>query len=241
MIEVHLGARKHNVDEDFYVYIGGSALTYLEAWLKHRRVMEARPNAPKPFPESIFVGNTYNSLKSNAVEFYWLAQLRDLGLYEKRATRTNRTNRNIHQIRSVYRTRVGRAVSSEAESKIVEYFMGHKPDPLNYNQIHTQRDMRIRTYLKALRYLDTQQTDPSKIEDTFTKKIDDLSHENESLTAELERMKSGSSSEMEAMQKRLDDQQRTIDLMMPTFNMAQRMFSQRSELEKKRGEAPPKE
>jgi hypothetical protein len=189
VIEIHLNARKGNSEEDFYVYIGGSALTYLEAWLKHRRMVESRFKPTKErshFPTAVFVGNTYNPINQKAVQFYWLAQLRLLGKYNKLSSeKTNRTNRNIHQIRSVYRTRASRAVSGEAEGKIVDYFMGHKPDQLNYNQIHTDRPMRVRTFLKALSYLDTQKSDPSKLEETFNKQIEDLTRQVNDLQNQL--------------------------------------------------------
>lgn len=43
---------------------------------------------------------------------------------------------------------------------------------------------------------------------------------------------------MEEMQKRLEDQQRTIDLMMPTFNIAQKLFAERKEWERLRASPP---
>jgi site-specific recombinase XerD len=50
-------------------------------------------------------------------------------------------------------------------------------------------------------------------------------------TQELER-------QLEQLQRQLGEQQRTIDLMMPTFKMAQKMFGERKEWEKLRGPPP---
>ena len=62
--------------------------------------------------------------------------------------------------------------------------------------------------------------------------------ENKKRLKELEELKEEREAKVEALQMRLDDQQRTIDLMMPAFNMVQRMFSERSVSEKRRDEAP---
>lgn len=54
------------------------------------------------------------------------------------------------------------------------------------------------------------------------------------LEEEIEELKTRRSDEVEELHRRMEEQQRTIDLMMPTFNMAQRMFGERRELEKLR-------
>ena len=62
--------------------------------------------------------------------------------------------------------------------------------------------------------------------------------ENEKKLKALEESKKEGDAKVEELQMWVRDQQRTIDLMMPAFNMAQRMFSQREEWEKRRNEAP---
>lgn len=180
LIEIRFQARKHNIENDFYVYVGGSALDYLKTYMTHREDMEARfnssemreeraryyrkvgreaPPLPAKFPEAIFINNTYKPLTRSAAQFYWISQLKQLKIWKSNGRRTDRTNMNIHQIRSVFRTRwtkvaLPRDYSAEAQKAIGEYFMGHNIDPLDYNQIENDEEYRIKAYMAALPWLD---------------------------------------------------------------------------------------
>ena len=173
LIEIRLQARKHNVENDFYTYIGGSALRYLKAYLKHREDMEARFNSEEyrryrekegrpllsKFTDAIFVNNLYTALTVKSAQFYWTSQLKQLKLWKSRGRRTDRSNMNSHQIRMVFRTRWAKVVlprdySAEAQKAMGEYFTGHVIDPLDYNKIDNDRDYRIRAILTALPWLD---------------------------------------------------------------------------------------
>lgn len=182
LIEIWLGARKQNTDNDFYVYIGGSALRYLKAYLTHREEMETRfnstamrekreqyyrnagreaPPLPAEFPDAIFVNNKYTPLTTKATSFYWMSQLKQLKFWKSNGRKNDRTNMNVHQIRSIFRTRwakvaLPRDYSAEAQKALGEYFMGHAVDPLDYNQIDTDEEYRIKAYLAALPWLDIE-------------------------------------------------------------------------------------
>lgn len=217
LIEIWLGARKQNTDNDFYVYIGGSALRHLKAYMTHREEMEARfnsaamrekreqyyrnagreaPPLPPKFPDEIFVNNKYMPLTTRATSFYWISQLKQLKLWKSNGRRNDRTNMNVHQIRSVFRTRWAKAVlprdySAEAQKALGEYFMGHVIDPLDYNQIDTDVEYRIKAYLTALPWLDVEKIDierqsveTSKLERKIADLEGDLMLANAKLTPE---------------------------------------------------------
>lgn len=166
VIEMYLGARKTNVDKDFYVYIGGGAYRELRNWLKVREKIERRFNDPelkarrereaqgvREFPDAIFVTNTFTPVSAAGFYTYFSRKLEQLGFIEREENgRTgNRYNKNPHQIRSLFRTQWSK---SRMNPDIGEYFLGHTVDSLDYNRAHGDRDYRIKEYLGALPYLD---------------------------------------------------------------------------------------
>ena len=222
LIEIRLQARKHNVENDFYAYIGGSALRYLKAYLKHREDMEARFNSaeyrsyrekknrplPSKFTDAIFVNNNYTALTGKTAQFYWISQLKQLKLWKSNGRKTDRTNMNIHQIRSVFRTRWAKVVlprdySAEAQKAIGEYFMGHVIDPLDYNQIDTEREYRIKAMLTALPWLDIE-------------------------TINIERQ----SEETNILQEKVSKLEAHIEMMKPTLDIAMRLLDKERELDR---------
>ena len=157
MVELYLGARKLNLEMEFYTYVSGSALEYLKAWVKYRDKMEARPNAPRPFPDAIFVGNTYNPLTRKAAQFYWISKLKQLGLWESTGRRSSRTNMNIHQIRDTFKTRCHKASAfNGADLPLADYFMGHKSEKYDYDHVHNDRGFRIDQYILFQPWLDVK-------------------------------------------------------------------------------------
>ncbi len=166
LIEIYLGARKSNVDKDFYVYIGGGAYRDLKKWLKVREKIERRFNNPelrarrereaqgvREFPDSLFVTNTFTPLSTSGLYTYFSRKMEQLGFIEKKENGTSGTrySKNPHQIRSIFRTQWSK---SRRNPDIGEYFMGHTVDSLDYNRAHDDRDYRTKEYLKALPYLD---------------------------------------------------------------------------------------
>lgn len=157
MVEIYLGPRKMNLEMDFYSYVSGSALEYLKAWVKHRDRLEERPKAPKPFPDAIFVGNTYNPLNRQAAQVYWTSKLKQLGFWESTGQRSARTNLNLHQIRDVFKTRCHKASAfNGADLPLADYFMGHKSEKYDYDHVHMDRDFRVGQYLLFQPWLDVK-------------------------------------------------------------------------------------
>lgn len=173
LLEVFLPARKGNTDNDCYVYVGGSALKNLRNWLRHREKLKARFNTerlkkrrqrarkeslPKKFPDSIFITNIFTPITGSGAQAYYRRKVHELYIREKveNGGPGTRYGVNLHQVRSVFRTRWAKA---EANRDIGEYFMGHTVDPLDYNQIHGDREYRIKAYCRALPFLDIETPD----------------------------------------------------------------------------------
>jgi len=180
VIEVYLGARKHNIDGDFYVYIGGGAYRELRSWLKVRKGLEERFNDPDlverrlrdrraakvdEFPDSVFVTNIFSPLSTNGLYNYFHRKMEQLGFIHiprennnsrgrvKNGSSGNRYNKNPHQIRSLFRTQWSK---SRVNPDVGEYFMGHVVDSLDYNKVADDREYRIAEYRKAVHYLDLE-------------------------------------------------------------------------------------
>jgi len=159
IIEIYLGARKNNVEEDFFTYIGGSALDNLKSWLKHRDDIERRFNSQgKQLPHAIFINNQYKPLTRKAAQFYYTSQIHRLKIKNKveKGSTATRYSINMNQIRTVFRSRTEK---SDAKKAVLEYFMGHISDKLGYNQTHNDREYRISEYLKALSWVDIKKID----------------------------------------------------------------------------------
>lgn len=178
LVEVYLGARKLNLEMEFYTYVSGSALEALKAWVKHRDELALRPNAPRPFPDAIFIGNTYNPLNRKAAQFYWVNKLKQLGLWESTGRKSSRTNMNIHQIRDVFKTRAHMASAySEADLPMSDYFLGHKSEKYDYDHIHSDRGFRVKQYLLFMPWLDVKriEIEGTSLEvEEYKQKVDDL-------------------------------------------------------------------
>ena len=180
IIEIYLGARKHNIDGDFYVYVGGGAYRELRNWLKVRKGLEERFNDPAlvkrrlrdrktakvdEFPDSVFVTNKFSPLSRNGLYNYFHRKMEQLGFIHiprennkargrvKNGSSGNRYNKNPHQIRSLFRTQWSK---SRVNPDVGEYFMGHVVDSLDYNRVADDRDYRIAEYRKAVHYLDLE-------------------------------------------------------------------------------------
>lgn len=241
LIEIRLQARKHNVDNDFFTYLGGSALRYLKAYLKHREDMEARFNSSEyrryrekegrpllsKFTDAIFVNNNYTALTRKAAQFYWISQLKQLKLWRSSGRRTDRTNMNIHQIRSVFRTRWAKVVlprdySAEAQKAMGEYFTGHLIDPLDYNKIDTERDYRIRAIKTALPWLDIEKINIERQSEESRAQMRRI----EELEAQLE-VERGKKREKDIEFRDLAEQVRNME---PAFDMVKKFIEQEQEL-----------
>jgi len=188
LVEVYLGARKLNLEMEFYTYVSGSALEALKAWVQHRDELALRPNAPRPFPDAIFIGNTYNPLNRKAAQFYWVNKLKQLGLWESTGRRSSRTNMNIHQVRDVFKTRAHKASAySDADLPMSDYFLGHKSEKYDYDHMHSDRGFRVEQYLLFMPWLDVKRIEiegRSLEVEEYKKKVDDLTAQVATLTAQ---------------------------------------------------------
>lgn len=213
-IRVDLPGRKKNRNiKPYYTLLGRDAVDALEAWL------EVRPEGTHIFYSSIGTPLSYIAFKS-----YWLRHLKRLGLTDAKPTGDTgrRTGKSPHELRDVFRTRWEK---SGASGTVAEFLMGHVGDPLGYNKATSDESYVRAEYRKAERWLNVVSMDPSKVS---TDRVIELEEE-------LQKVKSQKDGRMEELQRQIMEQQRTIDLMMPTFNMVQRMFGERKEWDKLRG------
>ena len=143
LVEVVLGARKTNVEGEFKILFGGSALKYYDQWL------QVRPGDAR----AIFVSTHNEPVNAKSLTRYWHDQLVLLGKYQVDPDSSTgaRSGLNAHLIRGIFRTNWA---TSGARPEIAEYQLGHAIDKLGYNLYAENRLTRIRQYLKALPTLD---------------------------------------------------------------------------------------
>ncbi len=238
VIEVYLGARKSNVDGDFYTYIGGGAYRELRSWLKVRKGLEERFMEPelvdrrlrdrrtvkvKEFPDSVFVTHIFSPLSHKGLYNYFHRKMEQLGFIQrdKNGTPGSRYNKNPHQIRSLFRTQWSK---SRVNPDVGEYFMGHVVDSLDYNRVHDDREYRIAEYRKAVPYLDLDH------ERAFGK-VDE--GEVEDLSAQVRDLKS----QLKTEQARAQEYRLLADQMKETMPWVQKMIEREKELDRLRASA----
>jgi integrase len=145
LLEIRLRARKGNLDDEFVTYVGGSALHYYDEWMKVRAVKH-------PDAKAIFVTNKGDPIEPLKTSQYWVEKLRQLGRYTPvKGGGPQRSGLNLHQLRSLFRTNWS---ESGARKEVAEHCLGHKSDPLNYDQYCSTREHRVEAYMKAMPYLD---------------------------------------------------------------------------------------
>ena len=252
VIEVYLGARKANVDGDFYVYIGGGAYRELRSWLKVRKGIEERFNDPRlverrlrlrrtdkvdEFPDSVFVTNVFSPLSSNGLYNYFHRKMEQLGFIHvprenndargrvKNGRSGNRYNKNPHQIRSLFRTQWSK---SRVNPDVGEYFMGHVVDSLDYNRVADDREYRIAEYRKAVPYLDLEH------ERAFGK-VDE--REVESLSAQVRDLETRLKAEQLEKNRRDEEFRLLADQMKEMMPAVQRMIERERQLDKRKAVA----
>lgn len=235
VIEVYLGARKVNVEGDFYVYIGGGAYRELRTWLKVRQGLEERFRDPrlrsrrrmkaKTFPESVFVTNMFTPLSGKGFYSYFTRKMEQLGFIQRdrNGTPGSRYNKNPHQIRSLFRTQWSK---SRVNPDVGEYFMGHVVDSLDYNKVADDTEYRIAEYRKAVPYLDLDH------ERAFGKVDED---EVESLSVQVRALEK----QLKAEQTRSQEFSDLADQMRKVMPAVQRMIDKEREQDRLKALAPP--
>jgi site-specific recombinase XerD len=225
------GRKKKRNETPFYTLIGPDAVT----WIKNYLEDGGRPRGEKAIfidkdgnrKEAIFYNKDGKPMTKHALDLYWLRGLTKEKMIKRRVgegvgARSSRYGKNLHEMRDTFRTQWAK---TSASKDVAEFLMGHDVDPLGYNKAMQDVDWAREEYKAALPMLQLW-SEVSPLGYASRDKV-------KRLEAEIEGLKSGRSSEMEAMQAQ-------INLMMPAFNMVQRMYEHRREGEK-RGEAPPKE
>ena len=230
ILEVWFPNRKGNLDE-FWTYIGGSALDNMEAWLKHRDKMEsdfgdhdkqeARKRWRKPgskriiaeeFTDSIFVNNSYKPLTEKGTRAYWIGRLTRLQVITRveNGDASVRYNKALHQTRSIFRSRWakidfkedGHTLGAEAQKAVGEYLLGHNIDKLGYQRVAEDHEFRKKIYVQAIDWLD----------------VDKINIERQSEETIL-------------LHDRVRELEAQINLFKPYFKIAQRVGDQREEKE----------
>ena len=152
LVRVDLPGRKRRRNvQPYYTFIGTDAIAALRDYL---RLRGRKPGA-------IFLGQMGQPLSRQVIYLYWHRHLKRLGLYSfPRPDKRNRTGRNPHELRDLFRTRWEK---SPAKPSVAEFLMGHRVDPLEYNKAMRDEDYVRREYLKALPWLNVLSEEPEKV------------------------------------------------------------------------------
>lgn len=189
------GRRARRNIKPFYTRVGGDAVDYLLRYINGNR-KKARTSFERakkigciPIneefkPNVIFYTNHGTPMNENTLHAYWLRHLITLGIITpvENPTSGTRYNRNIHQLRSLFRTQWGK---SPPKGFIAEALMGHVVDPNDY--LRTQNDLNwvAREYRRALPFLNIMSS--SKPWDLYDEEeVEAIRDENKERIDELE-------------------------------------------------------
>jgi hypothetical protein len=203
-----IGRKKMKNIAPYYTYLGGDAIDAIKRYLPHRTKGAS----------AIFVGQRGQPLTKPALQTAWLRRARRLGLVPPQPHETRgpgepqradvwaRYGFNVHELRDCWRTLLAK---SDVKADACEFWMGHVVDSLGYNKIGMDEETMRAEYLKGEPFINL-----------FSSGLP-FRMVNETRVLELERQ--------------LEEQRRTIELMMPAFSLVQKMLDERKEWEKLRG------
>jgi integrase len=153
IIRVDLPGRKGN-EENYYTLLGKDAIDALETWLVERPgLIEFHKRSKPEFVDkgAIFIDQFGDSISKPAIQLYWRAHMRRLGLAAQRNTDPrNRTGKSVHELRDSFRTLWS---FSKAAAHVGEYLMGHTIDDLGYDKSPKNEKFVRAEYEKAVKYL----------------------------------------------------------------------------------------
>jgi integrase len=212
-IRIQLPGRKSNRNkEGFYTFIGADAIDAIRNWL---------PGRPS-HATAIFTDQQKTPLDKSNMRHLWNYHLKRLGLVPPELKHKGaRTGKGLHEMRDVWRSLWSK---SPASHTVGEYLMGHTIDALQYDKSYRDVEFYRREYLKAAPWFNIMSSGRP-----FRQVSED---EIEHLQRRIKELEAGKSSEVEELQRQLGEQQRMIELMMPTFRMAQRMFDREMKLDR---------
>jgi hypothetical protein len=168
--------------KDFYTFIGRDALKVISEYVGHERPQGAR---------AIFVNNHGDPISKNAIYQYWNRHMRKIGLVSREKGKDNRTGKNPHELRDVFRSRWR---LSGVDVEIAEFLLGHDIDKLGYDKSpHYFPDWFEEQYELAMPYLNIMTEDPEKIprkqirkeQTTMTRRIEELEEQLRQLREEM--------------------------------------------------------
>lgn len=200
------GRKKFRNIKPFYTYIGPDALEAVANWLA------VRPGDAR----AIFVNQYGRPLNEESMRTYWLRKLKRLGLVEpgEPGGKGNRYGKNPHEIRDVFRSQWEK---TPAKGSVAEFMMGHQIDSLEYNKAFRDEAWTLGEYRKALPMLQI------------------MSSGRPFGMVHLDDMYKFRQETVDSLQKQIQDQQRMIDAMLPTFRKAQSLLDEKRERDMIRG------
>jgi integrase len=185
------GRKRYRFEKPYYTFVSGDALTSLRKWMTLR---------PKD-ATSIFTHQGRGPLARDGLQSYWIRHMRRLGIISgvKAWDKGNRTGRNIHEMRDVFRSQWAK---SSAKAEVGEYVMGHSIDSLEYNKSFHDVDLYRKEYLKALPLLQVMSSGrPFKMVDE---------EEVESLRNEVQRLREQTKDADAFVRQRIDIFEKTL-------------------------------
>jgi len=248
VIKITLPGRKSQRNESpYFSYVCSDAVALLKKWLPEREKLVKLFSKRYPGyvdPGAIFLGQKGEPIGKLAIHQVWARHCRRMGLLRSKVTGgAPRFGKNLHELRDSYRTLWQK---SGGDPVVAEFSMGHVVDRLGYNKSFEDEDWVKQEYLKAAPWLNVLSSPkPHGFEERDEVRhlqreleearhrldhVDDMEAQISGLRAQLEQ-RGG----LKELQQQLEEHQRTLDLMMPAFNMAHKMLEERKEYEKFRG------
>jgi len=198
------GRKKRRNVLAFYTLIGPDAVDAVNQYLPERPLNGS----------AIFYNKDGDPIKKNAVRLYWLRHLERMGLIKRAmgegpSARSRRYGKNLHELRDVFRSQW---TMTEAKPSVGEFMMGHDVDKSFYDKAYRNVDWVKDEYKKALPMLQIwSKVSPFGYADRG---------EVERLQAELERAKSGQSSEMKAMEAHIKSLEASMEMRLEQLEAA---------------------
>ncbi|MBU0847312.1 hypothetical protein KKH23_09040 [Patescibacteria group bacterium] len=211
VIKVYLpGRKKYANSRPFYTLIGSDAIEALRAWMKIRP-----ENA-----DAIFTNQFGGDISTNSVTMYWNKHMKRLGLYKEDPTQgiSIRYGKNVHEMRDVFRSLYAK---SGRAPEVVEFLMGHQVDKLDYNKAHLDDSWVLKEYKRALPMFQIMSSG-RPFGQVDEDEVENLREKVRGLEAQLERASVDT--------EKMSDLEKKIDLMMPTFEVAQYLIKREREV-----------
>ena len=194
-IKVDIPGRKASKNiENFYTFIGRDAIDMILNYLPLR---DPKDN---PDEEAIFLTKQGGPVTKNAVYQYWYSHVKKLGLLPEDREHGERTGKNPHEMRDVFRSRWR---ISGVDVEVAEFFLGHDIDKLGYDKSPDYfPEWYEDQYNIAQPWLNILSEDPQKVS---RREVDTQRTRIQELETQIERLGAGQGSKIDELTRALQE------------------------------------